>query len=250
MLRAVSSVGSNIAHELRTPLLGIKSDARGVDRYLPQLIDGYERAAEAGLPVRPLRRAHLAGLREALTRIDSETDYANTIIDMLLINSGGTRVVPSEFRVHSMRECVQRAIERYPFGSETERALVHVAPGPDFRFRGSDVLLMHVLFNLLKNALYYIAHAGKGEIFIWLEPNAMAENRLFFMDTGQGIHPALLPRIFDRFFTSMETGRGSGIGLSFCRMVMEGFDGHIDCESVHGEFTRFILSFPGVADDE
>jgi two-component system CAI-1 autoinducer sensor kinase/phosphatase CqsS len=250
MLRAVSAVGSNIAHELRTPLLGIKSDARGVDRYLPQLIDGYERAAEAGLPVRPLRRAHLAGLRDALERIDSETDYANTIIDMLLINSGGTRVVASEFRVHSMRECVQRAIDRYPFSSESERSLVEVAPGPDFRFRGSDVLLMHVLFNLMKNALYHIAHAGKGEIFIWLEPNTVAENRLFFMDTGQGIHPALLPRIFDRFFTSMETGRGSGIGLSFCRMVMEGFDGHIACESVHGEFTRFILSFPGVADDE
>jgi two-component system CAI-1 autoinducer sensor kinase/phosphatase CqsS len=149
-----------------------------------------------------------------------------------------------------MRECVQRAIDRYPFSSESERSLVEVAPGPDFRFRGSDVLLMHVLFNLMKNALYHIAHAGKGEIFIWLEPNTVAENRLFFMDTGQGIHPALLPRIFDRFFTSMETGRGSGIGLSFCRMVMEGFDGHIACESVHGEFTRFILSFPGVADDE
>ncbi|HSG88585.1 MAG TPA: HAMP domain-containing sensor histidine kinase [Pseudomonadales bacterium] len=250
MLRAVSSVGSNIAHELRTPLLGIKSDARGVARYLPELIEGYTLAADAGLPVKRIRHAHLVGLHDVVQRIDNETDYANTIIDMLLINSGGTRVVPSEFRNHSVRDCVTRALQRYPFSSDAERASVHFAEGPDFKFRGSDILLMHVLFNLLKNSLYYVAHAGKGEIFIWVEANPVGENRLFFMDTGQGIHPGLLPRIFDRFFTSMETGRGSGIGLSFCRMVMEGFDGRIACESIQGEFTRFIMSFPGVDDDE
>lgn len=248
MLRAVSAVGSNIAHELRTPLLGIKSDARGVARYLPNLIAGYEAAQDAGLEVPAIRRAHLASLHDAAGRIENETDYANTIIDMLLINSGGTRVVPSEFRAHSIRECVEAALARYPFASEEEEARVHWVDGPDFEFRGSDILLTHVLFNLLKNALYYIAVAGKGEIFIWVEPNGTGDDRLFFMDTGQGIQPHLLPRIFDRFFTSMETGRGSGIGLSFCRMVMEGFDGRIECESVHGEFTRFVLSFPGVSE--
>jgi two-component system CAI-1 autoinducer sensor kinase/phosphatase CqsS len=250
MLRAVSAVGSNIAHELRTPLLGIKSDARGMKRYLPHLIEGYEKAQAAGLEVKPIRRPQFASLRDALERIDNETDYANTIIDMLLINSGGTRIVSSEFRIHSARGCVGRALDRYPFSSETERGLVHFAEGPDFEFSGSDILLTHVMFNLLKNSLYYIAHAGKGEIFIWLEPNAVGGNRLFFMDTGQGVHPSLLPRIFDRFFSSMETGRGSGIGLSFCRMVMEGMGGRIACESAYGEFTRFILTFPGVSDHE
>ena len=250
MLRAVSAVGSNIAHELRTPLLGIKSDARGMTRYLPQLLEGYELARAANLDVRPIRGAHLASLRDALERIENETDYANTIIDMLLINSGGTRIVSSEFRRHSVRDCIERALDRYPFTSEAERAMVHLAEGSDFEFEGSDILLTHVAFNLLKNALYYIAHVGKGEIFIWLEPNASGGNRLYFMDTGQGIHAALLPRIFDRFFSSMETGRGSGIGLSFCRMVMEGMGGRIACESVYGEFTRFILTFPGVSDHE
>ena len=250
MLRAVSAVGSNIAHELRTPLLGIKSDARGLARYLPQLVEGYEQARRAGLGVKPIRRSQFTSLRDALERIENETDYANTIIDMLLINSGGTRVVSAEFRRHSARACVERALERFPFASETERDLVHLAEGADFEFDGSDILLTHVIFNLLKNALYYIAHAGKGEIFIWLEPNAVGGNRLFFMDTGQGIHPSLLPRIFDRFFSSMETGRGSGIGLSFCRMVMEGMGGRISCESVHGEFTRFVMTFPGVPDHD
>ncbi|MEE4359978.1 MAG: HAMP domain-containing sensor histidine kinase [Pseudomonadales bacterium] len=244
MLRAVASVGSNIAHELRTPLLGIKSDARALDRYLPQLMDGYEKALDAGLIAEPIRRAHLSGLHRSLERIDSETEYANTIIDMLLINSGGGRLVPSEFRSHSVRDCVLRALDRYPFATPEERARVDFIEGHDFSFYGSDVLLTHVLFNLLKNALYHVAEAGRGDIFIWTEPNAVGENRLYFMDTGTGIHPSVLPRIFDRFYSSMSAGRGSGIGLSFCRMVMDGFGGSIDCESVHGEFTRFILNFP------
>ncbi len=250
MLRAVSSVGSNIAHELRTPLLGIKSDARGLRRYLPHLIDGYERAAEAGLEVRPIRRSHLATLHDSLARIESETDFANTVIDMLLINSSGARLDPSDFSGQSVRECIQNGLTRFPFASERERALVHVVPGADFQFRGSDILLIHVLFNLLKNALYYVAAAGKGEIFIWTEPNPNGQNRLFFMDTGSGIPDNVLPRIFDRFFTSASAGRGSGIGLSFCKMVMEAFGGEIQCESVHGEFTRFILIFPGKEEDD
>lgn len=245
MLRAVSSVGSNIAHELRTPLLGIKSDARGLQRYLPHLIEGYERAAAAGLEVRSIRRSHLATLHDSLARIESETDFANTIIDMLLINSSGSRLDPSDFRSHSVRDCIQSGLARFPFASERERGLVHVVPGADFHFRGSDILLIHVLFNLLKNALYYVAAAGKGEIFIWTEPNPDGDNRLFFMDTGSGIPDSVLPRIFDRFFTSFSAGRSSGIGLSFCKMVMEAFGSEIRCESVHGQFTRFILHFPG-----
>jgi two-component system CAI-1 autoinducer sensor kinase/phosphatase CqsS len=195
--------------------------------------------------VRPIRRSHLSTLHDSLARIESETDFANTIIDMLLINSSGARLNPSDFRPHSARECIQSALARYPFTSERERALIHVVPGADFQFKGSDILLIHVLFNLLKNALYYVAAAGKGEIFIWTEPNSSGPNRLFFMDTGSGIPDSVLPRIFDRFFTSSSAGRGSGIGLSFCKMVMEAFGGDIRCESVHGEFTRFILSFPG-----
>jgi len=199
--------------------------------------------------LKPIRAAHIDALHQVLDRIEAETNYANTIIDMLLINSGGTRVVPSEFQRQSVRGCVEAALARYPFASEEEADKVHWIDGPDFDFRGSEILLTHVLFNLLKNALYYIAVAGKGEVFIWVEATAAGGNRLFFMDTGQGVPAHLLPRIFDRFFTSMETGRGSGIGLSFCRMVMEGFGGGIECESVHGEFTRFVLTFPGVPDD-
>lgn len=251
MLRAVSSVGSNIAHELRTPLLGIRANAQGVARYLPALIDGYEKAKEGGLDLTPIRSRHMEALRDSLERIEAEADYSNTIIEMLLINAGSSSVVPEEFRSHSALACARQAVRRYPFGSESEQVLVHLAQDKDFVFRGSDLLLVHVLFNLIKNALYFIAEAGKGEIFISLEiEEGTGANRIVFLDTGRGIPPQVLPRIFDRFYTSMRNGRGSGIGLSFCKMVMDGFGGSIECQSNVDDFTRFILRFPGVDEDD
>ncbi len=247
MLRAVSSVGNNIAHELRTPLLGIKANARGLQRFLPDLIASYDMAVEQGLPVRPIRRRQLESLREALERIDNETDYSNTVIDMLLINAGGSAISNTDYKVVSALECVRNALARYPFVSERERGLITLSEKHDFRFRGSELLFIHVLFNLIKNALYFIAKANKGEIYVWLDPGP-TQNRIIFMDTGTGIHPSVLPRIFERFYTSLEAGRGSGIGLSFCKSVLEGFGGRIECQSQPGEFTRFIMSFPRVDD--
>ncbi|HBC71240.1 MAG TPA: ATP-binding protein [Coxiellaceae bacterium] len=98
-----------------------------------------------------------------------------------------------------------------------------------------------MLFNLLKNALYYIARARKGQIYIHLE-NRENENRLYFKDTGKGIAKEMLSHIFNRFYS--KTDGGVGIGLSFCKMAMEWMGGSITCQSVEGEYTEFVLHFP------
>jgi len=68
-------------------------------------------------------------------------------------------------------------------------------------------------------------------------------------DTGTGILPQNLKRIFERFYTTTESGHGSGIGLSFCKMVMDGLGGSITCESEFGVYTRFTLLFPRTEDE-
>ncbi len=247
MLRAAGSVGASIAHELRTPLLGIKSSASGLHDYLPTLVDAYESAREAGLEVKPIRRRHLLAIRDALERIDSETEYSNRVIDMLLINSGRASVVSTEFSRYSALACIRLALERYPFASDVDRARIKVDESVDFQFRGSDILFTHVIFNLIKNALYFVAESD-GEVRIWLE-RGRRHNRLVCRDNGAGIDPRILPRIFDTFFTSLRTGRGTGIGLAFCRMVVEGFGGAITCDSRVDEYTQFTITLPRIAED-
>lgn len=243
--RAMLATAGSIAHELRTPLLGIKTGAAGLKGYLPILLEAYRLARENGLPVRPVRAAHLQTMAGVLDRIETEANYSNAIIDMLLANVRLNDTAGRERAPCSMARCVETALARYPF-SARERALVAWQPGADFVFVGSELLMVHVLFNLLKNALRHIAKAGKGDIAIRIEPSPRG-GRLVFRDTGSGIAPEVLPHIFNRFYTADDAGDsvlGTGIGLAFCRDVMHGFGGRIECLSTPGSHTELVLTFP------
>ncbi len=245
-LRAMLATASTIAHELRTPLLGIRSGAAGLRQYLPALLEAYKLAHQHGLPIAHVRLAHLHSMHRVLERIESEADHSNTIIDMLLMNTRITGFTPDGVSTCSMAQCIETALNRYPFASEKERQLVFWNNETDFSFRGIELLTVHVMFNLMKNALYHIAKAGKGQIFIRLIHTPLG-NMLIFRDTGAGVPPEVLPHIFNRFYSwSPDNGNrlGAGIGLAFCQSVMSAFGGSIHCESQLGEYTEFTLTFP------
>lgn len=243
--RAMLATAGSIAHELRTPLLGIRAGAAGLAKYLPTLIETYQLAQQHGLPVSAIRTAHLDALKGVLDRIDAEALHSNAVIDMLLVNARLSGNASQELVVCSMARCVELALRRYPFSDE-ERALVSWKMDQDFSFRGVELLTVHILFNLIKNALRHIAKAGKGEISILIQASPVS-HRLILRDTGGGIPPETLPHIFTRFYTSSSSSDsvlGAGIGLAFCRDAMHSFGGTIECTSVYDEFSEFILSFP------
>lgn len=244
-LRAMLATASTIAHELRTPLLGIKSGSVGLQKYLPALLNAYQLAKDRGLAVEPIRLVHLHSMHGVLKRIEGEADHSNTIIDMLLMNTRINGFAPESFSVCSIAHCVDTVLQRYPFASEKERQRVIWNHTIDFHFRGIELLMVHVLFNLIKNALYHIAKTGKGEIAIQLKTTPQG-NVLTFTDTGAGIPAEVLPHIFTRFYSwAPDTnGLGAGIGLAFCRSVMQACGGSIRCESQLGEYTEFMLIFP------
>lgn len=243
-LEGMASISSNVAHELRTPLLGLKSGVVGLKKYLPILIETYQKALQIDIDVPKIRPLHFNNLLPALERMESEIIFANTIIDMLLMNVGKQKIDPSTFEKFSIVTIIISALERYPFDSAEQEVKIHWEPEKtDFIFNGSQILMEHILFNLLKNALHFIVKNEKGEIFIWLESDTK-RNYLFFKDTGIGIKPDILPHIFDRFYTTTLTG--TGIGLAFCKMVMQSFNGDIMCRSEEGKFTEFVMLFPKV----
>ncbi|MCL5272560.1 MAG: HAMP domain-containing histidine kinase [Gammaproteobacteria bacterium] len=241
-LAGMAAAAGMIAHELRTPLLGIKSGAQALVKYFPGLIQGYQLAKEHQLISTPLRDRRLLQLEGVSDRIVSEIDYANTIIDMLLVKAGRENSIQNcIMETCSMAECLNEAISRYPFLSPRERTLI--TWDGDFQFKGSKLLMQHVLFNLIKNALYVIATAQRGEIQIWTEYNDKF-NYLYFKDTAKGMTAQQVSRLFNHFYTT--TFMGTGIGLSFCKLVMNGFGGNIICEAEEGQYALFSLSFPVV----
>ncbi|MGD9152297.1 MAG: PAS domain-containing protein [Gammaproteobacteria bacterium] len=244
--KVLQSFGACIAHELRTPLNSIYNYTSAQD-YLDIVFEGYKLAKDANLPVKFLLPIHINSIKEAFKDIAHETIRVNKFIDMLLtsIKSLNTDVesaiVKENFEKISICSCVENALERYAFNSSDERQLINWSDKNDFHILGDPIVIEHILFNLIKNAIYYIRVSQKGEISIWLEKGSKY-NRLYFKDTGQGIAEDILPKIFDHFFSKRE--EGTGTGLAFCKWAMESMKGRIDCDSKLGEYTKFILEFP------
>jgi two-component system CAI-1 autoinducer sensor kinase/phosphatase CqsS len=241
-MRALTAVGSSIAHEMRTPLLGIRYDATGLQEYLPRLIDAHEWAVAHGWDGDPLEPAERTGLDRALDRISHHTAFANTMINILLMNIGEQRIDPANFDKFSMAGEITQLIDSYPFKG-TDREKIVWKPDNDFIFFGSDLLMRHVFINLLKNGLRAVGEARKGNIEVWLEPG-QTFNRVYFRDTGTGIAEDQLPHLFEPFFTGLRDGTRVGIGLTFCQRVIESFEGTLTCRSELGKFTEFVISLP------
>ncbi|EKE01609.1 MAG: seriplasmic sensor signal transduction histidine kinase [uncultured bacterium] len=219
--KAMQSVGASVAHELRTPLRSIISGVTGIERFLPTLLDAYDLAKKSDLPVKNIKPRHIELLHKLISNLKTEGAAANTIVDMLLMKIKGSITGATYVKKLYIGECLSEALQRYYF-QKSERDLVVCDMANSFQFIGDNILVIHILFNLLKNALYCIASVQKGCIHIHFE-RGENENRLHFMDTGKGIAKEVLPHIFDRFFS--KTDGGVGIGLSFCKMAMEWMGG-------------------------
>jgi len=240
---AASAIGANLAHELRTPLASIGAMSKGVSNLLPVLKETYDRAKESGIPVQPLRNSQLSQLNDALASIHKEVEYSNTIIDMLLVNTADKPLSDVDLDQFPVRNVVHEAVERYPFNNTRERELISVNIEHDFDLVAPRLLVIHVLFNLIKNGLYFVQKAGKGNIDISTHLSG-GEGCIVVHDTGAGVPAAVRPRMFERFYTTTHSGQSAGIGLSFCKLVMDSIGGKISCDSQEGQYTTFVLSFP------
>jgi signal transduction histidine kinase len=226
---------------MRTPLSGIRASISGIEEYLPQLLECYESCSERERnQFPPIRESHLGVLTNTPPRIKLMIDQANTVIDMLLMNLRENALDRKQFNVIQAAGIIEQAVDRYPFKSG-QREKLHLDLSQDFNFLGIESLCIYIMFNLLKNAYYSLQAAQKGELTIRLHRDGK-EGVIRFRDSGLGIEPAVISRIFDGFFTTKQ--EGTGAGLAFCKRTIESFNGSIVCNSVPREFAEFIIRLP------
>lgn len=248
--RTLIAVGSSIAHEMRTPLLGIALDAQTGQINLPPLVDAYAWATASGWKDKRGSDA-CEEMDDILKNILQHAAFANAMIDILLMNIGENKIDDRNFACHTMAGIVAQALNTYPFDSGERRQVIWQPDGRDFAFVGSDLLMRHVLYNLLKNALRAIAEArlkpsptdGPRTVTIRLESGETA-NHLLVRDTGTGIAADKLAEIFKPFYTGRADGTRVGIGLAFSWRVIDSFGGRIACRSELGHFTEFDITLP------
>lgn len=225
---------ANASHELRTPVANIRAmvetlsaepgDAGLAARFYPQIIGEAERLSRLISDLLDLAR---------LEKQSEEFPPASNVVDL----------VPMIYEV--INQCKYKALDRH---IEIESRL---APGyeRDVFVKGDSAALEQVVFNLLDNALGYTSAGGR--VTVGLYPNGEANEKrvkLFVEDTGIGIPPSDLPRIFERFYrvdkARSRSQGGTGLGLAIVKHIVEQHHGQIDVTSEEGQGTTFTVTLP------
>ncbi len=227
-LRHSLNVIGIMAHELRTPLATLALIAQAIRSEAVAIDD-----------------LHAQRLGELATRMDALTRAINHHIDLQMANARYT-YQPNATQLLSARQLVSKVLEDYPFGSKRERQCVQVVLHSDFWFHGSQRQFVQVLNNLIKNALYSLKSAqsryGKGDLHIEIGTRD-ALGRIKISDRGVGINASQIKLIFEPFFsTANETGHG--LGLAFCKQVVEAAQGTIMVHSEPAMGATFTLQLP------
>ncbi len=237
------ALAATVAHEVRTPLATIRLQAAEIARAWPDLLHGYRLAVDHGLCAPPAHPAMLERLPGLAGAIAAEVASAHSVIDMALASGHAGAAGPADLRPplaarlrgHGPRPLsvpVRRARARAGAGVQRRLALRRLRYAADAR----------AVQSLEERALRHpdrpqgphrdFRLAGRRQL------------RAGYPRQRHG-HPASVQRrIFDPFFSTKLADQGTGVGLTFCRRVVETFGGHIQCESVVDEYTLFTLHLP------
>ncbi|MFJ4946477.1 sensor histidine kinase [Streptomyces albidoflavus] len=213
---------NDIAHELRTPLSNIR---------------GWLDAAQDGLadPDSSL----VASLQE-------EAGLLQHIIDDLQVlaaaDAGSLRLSPRKL---NLRELAEQSLDAHETAAQAGRVALIGHFTDDLTTEGDPVRLRQVLGNLLSNAIRHTPPNGSVTVSAYRVEGGV---ELHVADTGSGIQPEDLPRIFDRFWRaepsrSRNTG-GSGLGLSIVRHLVHAHGGEVSVVSSPGAETVFTVRLP------
>lgn len=122
--------------------------------------------------------------------------------------------------------------------------IIHLDCQYKFKYLGNKISMDQVITNLIQNAIYQIRQNGSGEIFISTEEGDTG-NILRIMYTAGGADALVVDNMFKQYFTT-KGKNGNGVGLAFCKTVMQSFGGYITANSKYGEYIEFVLMFPKI----
>jgi signal transduction histidine kinase len=214
---------ANVSHELKTPISALRA-------HLENLLDGVEQADPDTLQIMLNQSERLGRLVEQL-------------LDLSRIESGELRLNRTPVPLHPL---VREVLSEIEVARAVRGVLVRDAVPDDLPAVLVDAERVHqVLYNLLDNALRYTPPGG--EVTVEARP-ANGSCQVAVIDTGHGIEPEHLPRLFERFYRA-DAARargdgGTGIGLAIARSVVEAHGGHIRAESRVGQGSVFTFDLP------
>ncbi len=219
-----SSLVSTVSHELRTPLTGIR------------LANHLLLSDRIGT----LSPKQTEVVMEARDNADRLQRIIENLLDMSRIEAGTSALQMMPVSPH---ELAAEAADQVRSAAQDKGVELKVdVPVELPRVRADRTRMVHVLLNLLNNALRYTAAGGH-----ILVAAALHDREIEFriQDTGQGIPRMYQPRVFERFFRAPgQSGGGVGLGLAIAKEIVQAHGGAMRLESQEGQGTTFFFTLP------
>jgi len=213
-LAAIGRLAGQIGHDLRNPLTGIMGAAYYLKRKEYSKLN--------------------AKSRKMLEIIEREVKYANKIVEDLLEFS--REYCHLDFTLTSARALTERALAKVAVPKNIK--VINIT-SPKHKLTVDADRMIRVFVNLITNA--FDAMPNGGTLRIWSQASK-DHIKIFFKDTGIGIAPENIDKIWGPLFTTK--AKGLGLGLSICKRIIEAHGGKISVKSKPGAGTTFTVTLP------
>ena len=216
------------SHELKTPI---------------NVVIGYLQLLEEGV-YGTLSPKQVEVLKTIENQVKSLQRLVTQLLDISRFEAGGGRVEPRQVHLSNLLDELERAFHVLALQRGVHFTIERRGDLPDEVAWDID-RVNEVLGNLLSNAFKFTAKGGRVELIVEAVDHSV---QITVHDTGVGIPPEQLPRVFEKFYQAdnqrSASAAGSGLGLAIAKQIVEAHGGTITCDSTLGVGTTFILTLP------
>jgi signal transduction histidine kinase/ActR/RegA family two-component response regulator len=237
-MASVGTLAAGIAHEINNPLAAVIANLDLVGEAVTRLEPAATGAAETG----PSVACQLGDVRELLAEARSAADRIRHVVRDLKLFSRPDEERRGPVDVRRVMESTLRMA-----GTEIRhRARVVQDYGEVSPVEGNEARLGQVFLNLVVNAAQAIAEGDieRNEIRVVTRMDDAGHVVVQVSDTGAGVAPDVLDRLFEPFFSTKPVGIGTGLGLSICRRIVREHGGNITVQSALGKGTTLRVVLP------
>jgi len=226
-MSAIGRLAASVAHELNNPLGTLVAYAERATNYLESI------GEDLAVPL------ELEKLRSYLNIIDEEAFRCKRVVSDILS-------VPKKEGMEIVQVDIERLLDRILERISIDNAgimIIREASAPLPKIQGDSRVLRQVFVNLINNAVE--ALDGRIDARLWVR-TALKDNMVIvnIEDNGIGIPEAIIDKIFEPLFTTKESKKGIGLGLSLCSDFVKSMGGTVRVESRPGFGATFIVSLP------